>query len=99
MSDLDVLATLDRLERLLGMPLDHPNGAAIAQWRAEFDRHVAAAERGPRWPEVKLRAKVLGVRLSRRMALIQATQDRLKRKLNRNAKGSLALRAYQSMHP
>ena len=94
MSDQDVLTVLDRLERLLKAPLEHPNGPAIAQWHAEFNRAVAAAERGPRWPEVKLRARVLGIMLSRRMALLQASQKILRQKLTRNAAGRRALGAY-----
>ena len=96
MSDQDVLAVLDRLERLLGTPLEHSDAMDLTRWQADFDQAAAAAERGPRWPEVQLRAKVLGLQLTRRMALLQASQRRLKQKLAANAAGRMALSAYQS---
>jgi hypothetical protein len=96
MSDHDVLQVLDRLAFLLRTPVEHPNAQAIAEWHEEFKRSVATAERGPRWTEVKDRAKVLGVLLSRRMALLQGAQRILKQKLNRNTTGRRALTAYQT---
>jgi hypothetical protein len=95
MSDLEVLTALDRLERLLKTPLEHSATMDLTTWQAEFDQAAGAAERGPRWPEVLLRAKVLGVLLSRRVALLQASQRSLKQKLARNATGRKALSAYQ----
>ena len=95
MSDPDVLAVLDRLERLLKTPVEHSATLDLTQWQADFDRAAATAERGPRWPEVQLRAKVLGILLSRRVALLQASQRRLKEKLAGNATGRKALSAYQ----
>jgi hypothetical protein len=77
------------------MPLEHPNAQAIAQWHAQFNTSVASAERGPHWPDVKLRAKVLGIMLSRRVALLQTSQKTLKQQLGKNAAGHRALCAYR----
>ena len=85
MTDQDVIAVLDRLESLLGAPLDRSDARA-----------VAGAERGSRWPEVQARAKVLGRLLSRRMALLQAAQDALRQDLAKVASGRKALAAYRN---
>ncbi|MDR3670815.1 MAG: hypothetical protein P4L36_08225 [Holophaga sp.] len=95
MSDQDILNVLEQLEPLLRAPLEHPNGDAIALWHAEFNRSVATAERGAHWPDVKLRAKVLGIMLSRRMAMIESSQKTLKQRLTKNANGCRALSAYK----
>jgi len=96
MTDQDVLAVLDRLESILAAPLDHPNAQAVAEWHEAFRQAVAEAERGLRWPEVKVRAKVLGVLLSRRVALLQDAQKALKGRLDRVATGRRALTAYHA---
>ena len=96
MSDHDVLQVLDRLALLLRTPVERPNAQAIADWHDEFKRSVATAERGPGWAEIKDRAKVLGVLLNRRMALIQGAQRTLRQKLDRNVTGRRALTAYQT---
>jgi len=97
MSDLDVLAALDQLERLLKTPVEHSATLDLTQWQADFDRAAAAAERGPRWPEVRLRAKILGIQLSRRVALLQTSQRSLKQRLAGFATGRKALSAYQEV--
>ncbi|MGA2080939.1 MAG: hypothetical protein ABSH53_10075 [Holophaga sp.] len=94
MTDLEVLAVLDRLEPLLAVPADLPNDQAVAQWHEAFKQALAGAEHGPRWPEVQARAKVLGVLLSRRVAQLQSAQEALRRSLGRVATGRRALNAY-----
>jgi hypothetical protein len=96
MTDQDVIAVLDRLESLLGAPLDRSDARAVADWHEAFKRAVAGAERGSRWPEVQARAKVLGRLLSRRMALLQAAQDALRQDLAKVASGRKALAAYRN---
>jgi hypothetical protein len=91
-----VLAVLDRLEALLAAPPEEPNAEAIAAWHRSFRQAVAGAERGPRWPEVQARAKVLGALLNRRMALVRAAQDALRRDLAKLAAGRRALSGYRS---
>jgi hypothetical protein len=94
MTDQDVLVVLDRLEAILAAPLEHPNGQAIADWHEAFKRAVAQAERGPRWPEVQARARLLGRLLKRREALIQDAQKSLRLKLGKYSAGRVALQAY-----
>jgi hypothetical protein len=96
MTDEDVLAVLDRLPPLLAVPADLPNGQAIADWHDAFKKALAASERGPRWPEVQARAKVLGVLLSRRVGLVEAAQKAVKRDLDQCLTGGRALSAYQT---
>jgi hypothetical protein len=96
MTDQEVLAVLDRLEALLATPTEIPNGAAVADWHAAFQGCVARAERGPRWPEVQARARVLRRLLNRRMALIRAAQAERKRELAKVATGRRALNAYRT---
>jgi len=95
MTDLDVLAALQRLEPLLSGPAEQPNGEAIAQWHSAFRQALAGAERGPRWTEVQARARVLGNLLNQRMALVQAARDALGRDLAKVASGRRALTAYR----
>ncbi len=96
MTDQGVLEVLERLEPLLAAPLERPHAQAVADWHEAFKRAVAGAERGPRWPEVQARAKVLGRLLSRRMALLQAAQDALRKDLARFSSGRKALAAYRA---
>jgi hypothetical protein len=95
MTDQEVLQVLDQLEGILSAPLELPNAKAVAEWHEAFRRAAAAAERGPRWPEVQVRAKVLGVLLSRRVALIQDAQKTLKLRLDKVATGRRAIAAYR----
>lgn len=94
MSDRDVLAALDDLERLLAVPMEHAEPGAIGEWHERFRTAVAGAERGPGWPEVLVRAKLLGRLLKRREAMVVAARDSLKRNLEQKGQGRRALTAY-----
>lgn len=96
MTDRDVLAVLDRLEPLLTGPLDRSDAQAIAGWHEAFQQAVAGAERGPGWPEVRARAKVLGTLLNRRVAMLQSAQQGLKDEMGKKAAGQRALHGYQT---
>jgi hypothetical protein len=96
MSDLEVLAALDRLQPLLEAPLEVRNGPAIAAWEAAFRICTASAERGPRWPEVLDRARCLRRLLDRRRALLRLRQQEARRELSRVSAGRRALAAYHS---
>jgi uncharacterized small protein (DUF1192 family) len=96
MTDQDVRAVLDRLEPLLGGPLEQSDAQAIAEWHQAFREAVAGAERGPGWREIQDRAKVLGTLLNRRVAMLQAAQEGLKAELGKVSAGRRALNAYRS---
>jgi len=97
MTDQDVASALDRLEQLLAAPLEFPNAKAVADWHASFKLALAGAERGPQWPALKLRARLLGRQLQRRQALLQEAQRRLKRDLTSFPTSRRALSAYKSL--
>jgi len=96
MTDLEVLAVLDELERLLEAPVEPLETQAIAQWHDAFMGALAHAQRGPRWPEVRQRAKVLEARLNQRVARVREAQRAVKRELEQGALGQRALAGYRT---
>ena len=96
MTDLEVLAVLDQLERLLEAPVEPLEAQAIAQWREAFMGALAAAQRGPRWPEIRLRAKALEARLHERVASVREAQRAIQHELEQGALGQRALAGYRT---
>jgi len=98
MSDQDVVAVLDRLEQLLeapGGPQEALEPQAVAQWQETFDRALATAQRGPRWPEIRLRAKTLKARLDQRVDALRDAQRVIQGELEQGARGRRALAGYR----
>ncbi len=96
MTDLEVLAILDELERLLEAPVEPLEAQAIAQWHDAFMGALASAQRGPRWPEIRQRAKALETRLHVRVASVREAQRAVQRELEQGALGQRALAGYRT---
>jgi flagellar hook-associated protein FlgK len=95
MSDEAVAKTLDNLERLLETLLDRPDPQAVADWHASFREAVAGAERGPRWEELRTRAKELGRRLDERTRQLVALRGAIRQELQAHERGRRALKGYR----
>jgi hypothetical protein len=92
--DQEVARCLDRLEQLLATPLDAPNGQAFADWNTAFQAALAGAARGPEWPALRVRARILGRRLKHREVMIRAAQAQVQRDMGQIGSGRRALGAY-----
>ncbi|HWQ07979.1 MAG TPA: hypothetical protein VN436_02690 [Holophaga sp.] len=94
MSDREVVAALEAMERMLQQsgPLE---SKALAEWRKGFDAAVATAERGPGWAEIAGRAHALAGLLDAAAAGMTVQKNALLRRLNLQATGSRALKAYR----
>jgi hypothetical protein len=96
MTDLDILSSLDSLERLLAGSAGNPDAAAINAWHASFRQALAQAEHGPRWPEIQARGKALGLLLDEQVSLLRTAMARVRRELELGTKGRRALQAYRA---
>lgn len=96
MSDLDLSAILDRLDAMLSAGgEDDLEAQAVAHWNREFNLALADVQRGPRWPEILVRARTLKARLDQRIANLRGEQDVLRAHLQSRAQGTRALAAYR----
>lgn len=93
MSDHDVEAALDAMERLLQS--DDLDAASFLAWQQRFDESLATAERGPGWPDLVGRAHALSQRLDAAIHQLSLQKVELGKQLNLNARGSRALKGYK----
>jgi hypothetical protein len=99
MSDRDLSTALDRLDQLLSPGQENTlEPQAIARWNGEFNLALADVQRGPRWPEILVRARELKARLDQRIAILRSDQALVRHELQAGAQGHRALSAYRP-HP
>ena len=96
MSDRDLTASLDDLERLLASILDNPDPGAVDAWHLAFKEALAGAEKGPQWSAIVARAHDLGARLDQRMAQLRAIRGAVRQELQARERGKRALHGYRS---
>jgi hypothetical protein len=94
LSDRDLSQAFDALEDLLAVAADHPDPEVVAAWHEQFKLALATAERGPLWPELKMRGKVLSARLDQRVATLKALQESVKQEMSTQGTARRALSAY-----
>jgi hypothetical protein len=94
LSDQDLRQAFDALEDLLAVAADHPDPERVAAWHGQFREALATAERGPQWPELKLRGQVLCARLDQRVATLKTLQESVKQEMNAQGTARRALSAY-----
>ncbi|BDU74978.1 hypothetical protein [Mesoterricola silvestris] len=99
MSDARVMASLDDLERLLAELVDDPDPDRVAAWHAGFKEALAAAEKGPQWPGILLRAQELGRSLETRVNHLNAIRGAVREELLARSKGARALSGYKPAAP
>jgi len=92
-SDLEVVAALDAMERLLHEGITEPE--AILDWRKRFETALAAAEHGPGWPGIVARAHALSERLESAARSLSEQRDQLRKEMDLHAQGARALRGYK----
>lgn len=93
MSDSELTAALDALERLLREGVTEPE--TIIAWRERFETALGGAERGPGWPDIVARAHALSEKLELTAQGISAQKDRLRKELELHAQGARALKGYK----
>lgn len=94
MSDLKVLAAIERMEAWMRDPVVAPDPDDLAAWNSEFQAAMATAERGPGWVELVARAQALGGFVESRADLLAAERDAIKLDLDAQARGDRALKGY-----
>lgn len=99
MSDGDVAASLDSLERLLSSMTDEPDAGAVEAWHASFRLALAGAEKGPQWPLLVDRAHALAQRLDLQANRFTAIRGAIGVELQKRANGDRALSAYKPAPP
>lgn len=97
MSDRNVAASLDDLERLLASLMDRPDPRAVDAWHAAFKAAVATAEKGPQWPQLVARARELGLRLDQEVRNLTAIRGAIRVELQAKERGRRALMGYRPM--
>lgn len=94
MSDARVLAAIERMESWMRDPDEALDPDRLAEWNREFTAALAAAERGPQWPDLLSRAHALAGSLGGRTALLSAEREELRKALDAQALGGRALKGY-----
>lgn len=94
MSDKEVLAALEQMERWLDDPSWNPDPDALAAWNAGLQGALAKARKAEDWPALRDRAHGLGRRLEERMLLLVKARDALKAELDAQSRGNRALKGY-----
>ena len=94
MSDQEVVAALEAMERMLQRG-DQLDSKALMEWRKGFDKALATAERGPAWGGIASRAQTLAGLLDAAAAGMAVQKNALLRRLNLQATGTRALKAYR----
>lgn len=94
MSDQEVLAALEAMERLL-LRQDPVEPEMFTDWRKTFDEAVATAERGPGWAEVVARAHLLAKKMDAAAETLSVRRNELRLELSLQSQGARALQAYK----
>lgn len=94
MSDVKVAEVLDQMETWLGDPSREFEPEALDGWNREYVAAVEAAERGPGWADLVVRAHSLGDALNLRLIQAMAEQDLIRLELASFAIGNRALKGY-----
>lgn len=95
MSDAQVQAHLDQLERWLSDPGWIPDPSAMALWDAGFHAALATAERGSGWEPLVLQGRALNERLKAHASGLALAMEEIRLELQQQASASQALKAYQ----
>jgi hypothetical protein len=96
MSDQDLSETLDRLDAMLAEGAgEELEAQAVEGWNREFNLALLGVQRGPRWPEILVRARALKARLDQRLAILRSDQAILRQQLQAGAQGGRALAGYR----
>ncbi len=93
MSDQEVAQALDALEELLrSKPL---RAEMIRAWRQDFDKAMAAAERGKGWSALEARIHELPGKLEAAAQALSVEQEGLRKQMLLQAQGARALKGYR----
>lgn len=95
MSDEAVLEVIGELDRWLREAPEAVEAERVAAWRGRFDSAVSGAERGPSWEGVVAYAHEVEGRLNAHLSRLLAERADLKARLESQALGERALRAYK----
>ncbi len=96
MSDLKVLAALERMEAWMRDPAAVPDPVDLAEWNNEFQAASSAAEHGLGWMDLVVRAHALGGVVQARTELLMGVRDAIKLELDAQARGDRALKGYSA---
>lgn len=94
MSDARVLALIERMEGWITDSELPVSPELLEEWNRGFSEALAAAERGPGWEQLVIRAHALGERVQCRATILGQERDLLKVELKTQAAGDRALKGY-----
>jgi hypothetical protein len=95
MSDQAVRAALAQMAGWLADPLWIPDAEDLARWNQELELARGDAERAPGWELLTAQAHAMGAQLEARITVLEAKQDELRKEMNAQFKGQLALKGYK----